>query len=137
MRMSIKLKETLMTEVPSVDRSLPPPPKASATGLLTVAGLAAAFGVAACCALPLLLISFGLGTAWLGNVVSFAEPNRDLLLVFAALALAGGAFFLWRQQRHAARCGPDGVCTPPAVRAVTLVGLLVGVVLLIAGYLYV
>ena len=127
-----------MTEISSVDGSLPtPPPKASATGLLTVAGLAAAFGVAACCALPLLLISLGLGTAWLGDVASIAEPNRDLLLVCAALALAGGAFFLWRQQRHAARCGPNGVCTPPAVRVLTLVGLLIGVVLLIAGYLYV
>ena len=127
-----------MTEISSVEGGSPtPPPKASATGLLTVAGLAAAFGVAACCALPLLLISLGLSTAWLGVVASFAEPNREVLLVFAALALAGGAFFLWRQQRHAARCGPDGDCTPPAVRVLTLVGLLIGVVLLIAGYLYV
>ena len=127
-----------MTEVSSVEGSLPPaPPNGSATSLLTAAGLAAAFGVAACCALPMLLISLGLSTAWLGEVASFAEPNRDLLLVLAALALAGGAFFLWRQQRHAARCGPNGVCTPPVVRVLTLVGLLVGVVLLIAGYLYV
>ena len=127
-----------MTEISSVEGGSPtPPPKASATGLLTVAGLAAAFGVAACCALPLLLISLGLSTAWLGVVASFAEPNREVLLVFAALALAGGAFFLWRQQCHAARCGPDGDCTPPAVRVLTLVGLLIGVVLLIAGYLYV
>ena len=135
-----------MTEISSVEGGSPtptptptprPPPKAYATGPLTVAGLAAAFGVAACCALPLLLISLGLSTAWLGVVASFAEPNREVLLVFAALALAGGAFFLWRQQRHAARCGPDGDCTPPAVRVLTLVGLLIGVVLLIAGYLYV
>ena len=127
-----------MTEISSVEGGLPtPPPRASVSGFLTVAGLAAAFGLAACCALPLLLISLGLSSAWLGVAASFAEPNRDLLLVFAVLALAGGAFFLWRQHRHAARCGPNGVCTPPVVRVLTLVGLLIGVVLLIAGYLYV
>ena len=127
-----------MTEVSSVDRSLPPrKAKASGSALLTLGGLAAAFGVAACCALPILLISLGLSTAWLGGIASVAAPFRSLLLVFASLALAGGAILLWRQQRHAATCGQNGVCTPPVVRALTFVGLIVGVVLLIAGYLYV
>jgi mercuric ion transport protein len=79
----------------------------------------------------------GVGTAWLGGIASVAAPNRTLLLVFATLALVGGAILLWRQQRHAAGCGPNGVCTPPGVRVLTLVGLIVGVVLLVAGYLYV
>ncbi len=93
-----------MTEVSSVDGSLrAPPSKASRSALLTLSGLAAAFGVAACCALPLLLISLGLSTAWLGGIASVAAPNRTLLLVFAALALAGGAILLWRQQRHAGK----------------------------------
>ena len=126
-----------MTDISSVDTSPPAAvPKASWPALLTFGGLAAAFGVAACCALPLLMISLGLGTAWLGGIASVAAPIRSLLLVVAALALAGGAALLWRQQRHAATCGPNGVCTPPAVRLVTLVGLIVGIVLLIAGYLY-
>lgn len=112
-------------------------PRSSGAALLTVGGLAAAFGVAACCALPLLLISLGVGTAWLGGIASFAAPNRNLLLILAALTLAAGAFLLWRQQRHAATCGPNGVCTLPAARVLTLVGLIIGVVLLIAGYLYV
>ena len=112
-------------------------PRASGSTLLMLGGLAAAFGVAACCALPLLMISLGLGTAWLGGIASVAAPIRSLLLLFAALALAGGGILLWRQQRHAATCGPNGVCTPPAVRSLTLIGLLVGIVLLIAGYFYV
>ena len=111
-------------------------PKGVGAGLLTIGGLAAAFGVAACCALPLLLISLGLGTAWLGGIASIAEPSRTLLLAVAALALAGGAILLWRQQRQAAACGPRGICTPPAVRMLTLFGLIVGAVLLCAGYLY-
>lgn len=127
-----------MSEVSPVDESLPAmAPKTSASALLTLGGLGAAFGVAACCALPLLLISLGLSTAWLGGIASFAAPYRTGLLVLAALALAGGAILLWRQQRQAARCGPNGVCTPLAVRVVTLVGLIIGVALLVAGYLYV
>lgn len=126
-----------MTTVSPVEGRLSaPPPKASATTILTIAGLGAAFSLAACCALPLLLISLGLSTAWLGGIASIAAPNRALLMVVAALALGGGAVLSWRQQRHAATCGPNGVCTPPAVRVLTLVGLIIGVVLLIAGYLY-
>ena len=126
-----------MIDISSVDASPPAArPKAAGSVVLTLGGLAAAFGVAACCALPLLMISLGLGTAWLGGIAAVAAPIRSLLLVFAALALAAGAILLWRQQSHAATCGPNGVCTPPAVRALTLVGLIMGVVLLIAGYLY-
>lgn len=127
-----------MTEPSSLGRDRPPPaPKALWPGVLTLGGLGAAFGVAACCALPMMLVSAGLGTAWLGGVASVAAPYRNVLLPLAALALAGGAVLLWRQQRHAATCGPNGVCTPVAVRVLTLVGLLVGAALLYAGYLYV
>ena len=126
-----------MTDNSSVDARPPAAgPNASGSALLTLGGLAAAFGLAACCALPLLLVSLGLGTAWLGRIASVAAPIRSLLLVFAAIALVGGAILLWRQQRYAATCGPNGVCTPPALRALTLVGLIAGVVLLIAGYYY-
>ncbi len=86
-----------MSQVPIVDGRAPASPKASVPALLTLGGLAAAFGVAACCALPLLLVSLGLGSAWLGGIASLSAPFRSLLLVFAALALAGGAFLLWRQ----------------------------------------
>ena len=111
-----------MTEASSpLTSSSAPPSRISGAALLTVGGLAAAFGVA----------------AWLGGIASLAAPNRTLLLVFAALALAAAAILLWRQQRHAATCGPNGVCTPPAARVLTLVGLIIGVVLLVAGYFYV
>ena len=100
-----------MTEVSRVESNSPTSPrKASGAALLTLGGLAAAFGVAACCALPLLMISLGVGTAWLGGIASLAVPNRTLLLVFATLALTAGAVLLWRQQRHATRCGPEGGC---------------------------
>lgn len=104
--------------------------------LFTLGGLAAGLGVASCCALPLLLTTIGVSTAWLGGVALLAAPHRGALLVVGALCLLGGAALLWRQQRTAAACGPNGVCTPRAVRALTLVGLLIGAVLLWLGYAY-
>lgn len=105
--------------------------------VLVVGGIAAAFGVASCCALPILLTTAGLGAGWLSGIALAASPYRTLLLCLSALFLIGGAILLWRQQRAAMTCGPDGVCTPPAMRAVLLVGVLLGGVLLGLGYSYV
>ncbi|WP_051320996.1 mercuric transporter MerT family protein [Rhizobium mesoamericanum] len=104
--------------------------------LLTFSGLAAAFGLAACCALPLLLATLGLSTAWLTGVALIATPHRSLLMAIGAACLLGGAVLLWRQQRAAAVCEPGQVCSPRWVRALTLVGLLAGAGLLWAGYAY-
>lgn len=112
------------------------PGVASGSALFIVAGLAAAFGLASCCALPPLLMTIGVSTAWLGGVALMAAPHRGVLLAVGALCLFSGATLLWRQQRAATTCVPNGVCTPPAIRALTLVGLLIGVGLLWAGYAY-
>lgn len=122
-----------MSEPPKLRRSS----GARGAALLTVGGIAAAFGVASCCALPILLTTAGLGAGWLGGIALAASPNRTLLLCLSALFLIGGAILLWRQQRMAMTCGPGDVCTPPAVRAILLIGLLVGAILLWLGYSYV
>jgi mercuric ion transport protein len=124
--------------VPDPIASLRPVERASgsAAPLLTLGGLAAAFGLASCCALPLFFATIGIGTAWLGGVALIAAPHRVLLMVAAAGCLVGGAVLLWRQQRVAATCGPNGRCASPAIRVLTLLGLLVGLGLLWAGYTY-
>jgi mercuric ion transport protein len=103
--------------------------------LLTISGLAAAFGVASCCGLPLLLATAGLSTAWLTGFALLAAPHRGVLLVVGAVCLAGGAVLLWRQQRKAA-CTTGAFCSRPAVRGLTLIGLLLGLGLLYLGYTY-
>ena len=78
----------------------------SGTLLFTLGGLAAAVGLASCCALPLLFTTLGLSTAWLGGVALMAAPHRGPLLVIGALFLAGGAILLCASsgpQRPAAR----------------------------------
>ena len=77
-----------MADIPASGSS-----RAVGTGsvLLTVGGLAAAFGVASCCGLPFLLATAGLGTAWLTGFALLAAPHRTVLLIVGAVCLAGGA----------------------------------------------
>ena len=110
--------------------------RGSGAVLLTASGFAAAFAVASCCGLPFILATLGLGTAWLYGVAVLAAPHRVALLAAAAICLAGGAVLLWRQRRTAVLCSPGSVCTKPAVRGLTMIGLMVGFVLLYLGYAY-
>lgn len=103
--------------------------------VLTATGLVAAFGAASCCGLPFLLATAGLGTAWLGGFTLLAAPHRLFLLAAATVCLVGAAILLWRQ-RSLAVCAPGAICSRPAIRGATLVGLLGGIVLLYLGYAY-
>lgn len=103
--------------------------------LLTLGGVAATFGVASCCGLPLLLASAGFGVAWLGGVALLAAPHRELLLWVGTLCLGGaGGLLVWR--RRGGACAPGGVCAQPVMRWLTVLGLLVGLALLAIGYRY-
>lgn len=97
--------------------------------LLTLACVAASFGVASCCGLPFLLATLGVSSAWLGGIALLAAPYRPLLLWAAALCLAAAAALFWRRRSGA-------VCSTPAVRGLTAVGLVAGLALLTIGYLY-
>lgn len=112
------------------------PARMRGAALLTLGGIAAAFGVASCCALPILLTAAGLSAAWLGGVASLAAPYRTILLLVSALSLIGGAVLLWRMQQRARACGPGGIGARLALRVLLLVGLLTGAVLLWLGYSY-
>lgn len=120
----------LTTHTNDVDR----PVSGAVPVLLTAGGLAAAFGVASCCGLPFLLATAGLSTAWLGGIAMLAAPHRTFLLAAAALCLLGGAILLWRQR--AVVCAPGSLCARPAVRSLTVMGLLFGLGLLYLGYTY-
>lgn len=113
------------------------PTRARGAAALTLGGIVAAFGVASCCALPILLTTAGMSTAWLGGIASLAAPYRTMLLCLSALSLIGGAILLGRIQHRAMIAGPQGICTPAGWRIVLLVGLVAGAVLLFLGYSYV
>jgi len=102
--------------------------------LLAAGGVAAAFGAASCCALPLLLGSLGLGSAWLVTVAWIAAPHRLALLAVAVGCLAVGCVLLWRRRRIAA-C-EAGACGSPVITAAATCLLSVGAVLVALGWIY-
>ena len=82
----------------------------SETGSLA-AGTVAAILASACCAGPLVLVSLGLGGAWLAYLAAL-EPYRWLFAGAGAVALA----VAWpRIFRPVAACDPGKVCAVPRV----------------------
>jgi mercuric ion transport protein len=104
--------------------------------LLAAGGLAAAFGAASCCALPLLLGSLGLGSAWLVTVAWFAAPHRLAFLAIAIICLvSGGTVLLWRRRRIAA-CAPGVACGSPVITGLVTSVLTLGLVLVVLGFMF-
>lgn len=78
---------------------------------LAAGGLAAILA-SACCLGPLVLVSVGLGGAWLGNLASL-EPYRPYFIGAALLALFLAGRRIYRPE---ADCKPGDICALPAAR---------------------
>ncbi len=78
-----------------------------------IAGSLAAVGASLCCVAPLLLLSLGIGGAWIANLTAL-EPYRPALIgiTFLFLALAFRKLYLVPQT-----CVPDAACADPSVIA--------------------
>lgn len=103
--------------------------------LLAAGGLAAAFGAASCCALPVLLGSLGLATAWLGGLALLAAPYRPVLLAGAVVCLISGGLLFWRG-RSAAACTPGAACGRPMATRFLTGALSLGAVLTVLGFIF-
>lgn len=107
--------------------------KSSGAAALVASGIAAAFAVASCCALPVLFAGAGLSAYWLMPVAAFADPHRGLLTTLAVLALIGSIVVVLRARRT---CSPGDLCAQPAFRVAIVTTAIVGVVLLVLSQLY-
>ena len=76
------------------------------------AGAISALGASTCCVLPLVLVSIGVGGAW---VAQLRELER-FYYVFAAVAVTAFGYAFYRLYLKRAPCAPDGSCANPAVR---------------------
>lgn len=75
------------------------------------AGTLAVIGASVCCVGPLLLLTLGIGGAWIGNLSAF-EPFRPVFIGLAVLffALAFRRLYLVKQV-----CRPGDACAAPIV----------------------
>ena len=94
----------------------PQAPRPESVALAT--GGIAALLAGACCVLPLVLVSIGVGGAWLANLQLLA-PYRP---IFIAGAIAALGFAGWRIYRPAAACTPGQVCAVPQTRGRLRIG---------------
>jgi mercuric ion transport protein len=104
--------------------------------LFAATGFAAAFGAASCCALPVLLGSLGLGSAWLASLALLAGPYRPVLLVAAVVCLVSAGGFLLRHHRIALACAPGAACGRSMVTRLITGVLSLGAVLTVLGFMF-
>ena len=113
-----------------------PPDRGARRGLAVALG--AAVAASACCTVPLLLVSLGVGGAWVGSLTAF-EPFRPLFITVAVAALGYVGWREWRAARLAASgvdCDCEDEAVPPRTRyAVLGVGALAAVLLLASPWL--
>ena len=77
-----------------------------------VAAALAAVGASACCAGPLILLSLGIGGAWIGNLTAL-EPYRPIFVALVAVFMV----MAWRRLDREPTCAPGDVCAIPEVAA--------------------
>ena len=105
------------------------------TGAIALAtgGVASAFGLAACCAIPFFLASAGIGSAWLAPVVSVTEPHAGVLTAFSLVTLIGSVVLVWR---GSGRCEPGSLRASPAFKWAITGAAAAGLVMLVLSKIY-
>ena len=107
--------------------------KSTGAVALVTGGIASAFCLAACCAIPFLLAGMGLGSAWLAPVVSASQPHSGILTAFSLVALGSSVALVWRAS---GRCEPGSLCSRPAFRWTVTGAAVLGLILLVLSKIY-
>lgn len=89
---------TMQAKAPSVSRAHPGKAGDAAKAVFAAGGLLAAFGVAACCALPVALSLLGVSAVSLVAVGYLAAQYQQELLYVATACLGAAAFLILRHR---------------------------------------
>lgn len=77
-----------------------------------IGGILAGIGASACCLGPLLLLSMGIGGAWIAHLTAL-EPYRPVFIALTALFLAAT---FWQLYRAPQTCAVDDDCIADCTR---------------------
>ena len=96
-------------------------------------GVAGALAATACCILPLVLFSLGVGGVWVGRLASLA-PYQPYFIGFAALSIGYGFWQVYARPR--AGCAEDDACARPLPKRLVKTALWSATVLVLAAIIY-
>ena len=105
-------------------------PNTGREGLYAVGGLIGALLASSCCIVPFLLLTLGVGGAWVGNLTALA-PYQPIFLTVAIALLATGFWKVYRKPKNT--CTPDSYCATPASGRVIRIALWSATLLIIAA----
>ena len=125
--MSSTSSKSLMSDAPAPHVGLD-----AAKTTLAAGGLLAAFGVASCCALPIVLSVLGISAASLTGIGFLAAQYQRELFLLAMLFVGAAGLVMWRQRQ--ARCAPGGSCSRPVVDWIAGIATVKAIALLVLAW---
>jgi mercuric ion transport protein len=93
-------------------------------------GVLAALAASSCCVLPLILFSFGVGGAWVGNLTSLA-PYQPCFIAATIAFLGCGYWLVYRTSKLA--CAEGEACARPLPCRFVKAGLIIATLLVIGA----
>lgn len=103
------------------------------TGLLAGASVTSAVLASACCIVPLVLFSLGIGGAWMANLTALAPYKPFFVVLAGALILSG---FISMRRRRRRSCDVDGYCATTLSTRIMTVALWASTLLVVAVLLW-
>lgn len=124
------------------ERTAPPPtssrsePPIGKVRLISLGGILAALGAAACCVVPFALFLLGITGAWIGDLTAL-EPYQPIFAGIALGFIGYGAYRIYRRPQIA--CADGSYCARPSSGRLAKIGLWSAAVLVViaVGFPYV
>jgi mercuric ion transport protein len=98
--------------------------------LLSVGGILAALGAAACCVVPFALFTLGISGAWISNLTALAS-YQPIIAAVAIGCLGYGFYLVYRKPETV--CAEGSYCAKPRSGRIAKIGLWTATVLIIVA----